>query len=168
MLIRHDPVEADLVRPDILLMVLVIQPMRVHRIEIAIGKVETTGGVLCQGLFLHLRVGLWGVKEDFNLLLHGDLLRAWVKERVASFQHHRSCSKCSRCQPTTAYHGGTVREMRGTPLRCGALSGLASRRFHCLGSRQAQARNRSYIFPGLLSHTLRYRMGQIAVGPWHL
>src|SRR6266853_5264586 len=49
--------------------------MCLRRIEIAFGKVETTGGVLGQVLVLHIRVGLLGVKEDFHLLLHRDLLR---------------------------------------------------------------------------------------------
>jgi len=75
-LIGHDPVEADLIRPGILLVILVIQRMRLCWIEIPVGKVETTRGVLGQVRILHIRVGLLGVKEDFHLLLHQGLLRA--------------------------------------------------------------------------------------------
>jgi hypothetical protein len=75
-LIGHDPVEADLIRPGILLVILVIQRMRLHGIEISVRKVEATRGVLGQVRLLHRRVGLLGVKEDFHLLLHQDLLSA--------------------------------------------------------------------------------------------
>ena len=75
-LIGHDPVEADLIRPGILLVILVIQRMRLRWIEIPVGKVETTGGVLGQVRLLHRRIGLLGVKEDFHLLLHQDLISA--------------------------------------------------------------------------------------------
>src|SRR5207249_4129314 len=37
-------------------------------------KVETPGGVLCQVLVMHIGIGLLGVKEHVNLLLHGSLL----------------------------------------------------------------------------------------------
>jgi hypothetical protein len=76
-LIGHDPVEADLIGPGILLMILVIQRVRLPGIEIPVGKVETPGGVLGQVRLLHRRVGLLGMKEDFHLLLHQSLLGAY-------------------------------------------------------------------------------------------
>ena len=47
-----------------------------EKLSVSVRKVEATRGVLGQVRLLHRRIGLLGVKEDFHLLLHQDLLSA--------------------------------------------------------------------------------------------
>ena len=68
MLVGHDAVEAHCIGEGILLMVLVVQHVRLHGIEMGVGKAETSRIVLVEVLIAHITVGLLREPKDLYLL----------------------------------------------------------------------------------------------------
>jgi len=82
-------------------MVLIIQHMRMPRIEIAVGKVEPTGGVLGEIRVLDIGIGLLGVKEDgfvanFAVCPTFYMRRYWACDRSCSWSKVEAACPGSR------------------------------------------------------------------------
>jgi hypothetical protein len=68
MLVGHDPVEAYLVRQNVLFMVLVVQHMSLFRVEVCVGKEQSAGVILFQVFVPDVPVGLLGKPEHFDFV----------------------------------------------------------------------------------------------------
>ena len=70
MLVGHDAVEAHLVSQRVLVVVLVVQDVRLLRVEKGVWEAEPAGLVLLQVGLGDMGVGLLGKPENLNFVFH--------------------------------------------------------------------------------------------------